>query len=271
MSILYCIFLYIFVIRVFVKSSTKKNYFIAVTLVTLAMIATDLPYVIAGDQTLGEFFKYGGWQPFVAYAMALIWIFWGSFSFRKMRFKHNFKLKEEFISTSKGRTITYALISGFMLILGVILTVLYVFEVWDKITYIWVIPPYVIALLAFILVLKNLKSPKERFALLAWIDDDITVYSKEIDVAKFSYRQIVGELSKLYFIYEIAVIQVRGDISETIYAYILKIEKLEDFDFSAAGLKVTEDINPNLLIYLYENKKTKAKVRIEDGKVTAIK
>ena len=158
MSIIYCIFLYILAIRIFVRDMTRKNCFIAISIVTALMLLSDITTIISAG--ILTYLKYQGWQIILAYVLGILWIFNGSISLRRMKFKHNFKQKESAIKTANGRKITYAILTALMLIIGSACLVLYLNK--KILTTISFIAPYIIAVLLIILLIKTMLSLNEE-------------------------------------------------------------------------------------------------------------
>ncbi len=258
MSIIYCIFLYILAIRIFVRDMTRKNCFIAISIVTALMLLSDITTIISAG--ILTYLKYQGWQIILAYVLGILWIFNGSISLRRMKFKHNFKQKESAIKTANGRKITYAILTALMLIIGSACLVLYLNK--KILAIISFIAPYIIAVLLIILLIKTMLSLNEEFVLVTEIGSIKHVYRKKIETGKLNYKDIVGDLSKNYFIYDVAVVHVSGDIKRTEYVYILKLEELKENPFSELGLALDDSISPDLYINLYDNKRKKAKIKI---------
>lgn len=271
MSIIYCIFLYYMAIRIFVRNTTRKSYFTAVSIVTVLMILPDIGWII--NSGIWSYFVNQGWQILVAYALALIWIFWGAFSIRRAKFNRSFKQKEELISTAKGRATTYGIITGAMIIIGTVILVLYILKTFDRITPVMFTAPYCIAILSLILLFKNLISTNEEFVLITWLGDKINCYNKKIETGKFNYKNVVGDLSKLYFIYNVATITITGDIHKTQYVYILKLNEDDAFNFEDLNLDLepSTEIDSSIYIEIYQQKKPKAKLSIKNNKVEIIK
>ncbi len=258
MSIIYCIFLYILAIRIFVRDTTRKNCFIAISIVTALMLLSDISTIISAG--ILTYLKYQGWQIILAYVLGILWIFNGSISLRKMKFKHNFKQKESSIKTANGRKITYAILTALMLIIGSVCLALYLNK--KILVIISFIAPYTIAVLLIVLLIMTMLSLNEEFVLVTEIGNTKHVYRKKIETGKLNYKDIVGDLSKNYFIYDVAVVHVNGDIKRTEYVYILRLEELKENPFSELGLALDDSISPDLYISLYDNKRKKAKIKI---------
>lgn len=261
MSIIYCIFLYILAIRLFVRDTTRKNCFIAISIVTALMLLTDISTIVS--QGILAYLKYQGWQLIVAYVLGLIWIFKGSVSFRRIKFKHNSKRKEAAIKTANGRKITYSILTALMLIIGSVCLFLYLSKRISFIIYF--IAPYIIAVLLIVLLIRTILSLNEEFVLVTKIGDTKHVYRKKIEAGKLNYKELVGDLAKNYFIYDVAIVHIIGDIKRTEYVYILRLEELENPSFSELGLALDDTISPDLYISLYDKKIKKAKIKISNN------
>lgn len=267
MTIINCLFLYYLAIRIFVKQPTRKNYFITISIVTALMLLSDITYIISVG-IINYVLYLQGWQIVLSYLAGVIYIFKGTvnISTRKIKFNIKSKYKDEIISTAKGRTTTYAILSLIMLSISVGLLLLYINDVTWSTPQVF-IAPVIIVIFLIMLLIKNAANQNEEFVLVTWISNNKNVYRQKIGTTKFNYKDIVGELSKIYFIYKVSTVQVSGDIHKTEYVYLLKVNELNYGDLNSLDLTLDNSIDPDIYINLYNNKKTKAKIKITKNEI----
>ena len=272
MSVIYTLLIMFLFAKLIIRCSSRKSYIITGTIVALVVTLTDIQYIISNPK---HYFIYSFWQIALAYVIYLVYVFSNTFSSKRNR-DFNKKARKEtkpYFNTSKANRLYLIITSFAVLLVGVVLLIIRLLDVYKDIPYV----VYIGSAIGFIVLLLTgiflIKTANEKFILLIKTDEEFYSYYIEIkNKFRFNYMDYIGDIYRYYIIEKIGVIKFSGDLKETHYVWILDTENLNNYDISKLEMPMFDGISYKEIINdIFKFRNAKINIEIKDGKIVNIK
>lgn len=272
MSVLYTLLIMFVFAKLIIRCQTRKSYLVTGTIIFLVVTLSDITSIISDAK---HYFLYSFWQVLLAYVVYLIYVFANTSSIRRNRdFKKKMKKKTSPSFNTMKMNGLYLIISSIViLILGITLLLIRIFNVYEDIPYV----VYIGSVIGFIGLLVAgifyIMQANEKFILFIKTNEEN--YTFMVDIKKsfrFNYMRYIEDIYKYYIIEKLGVFKYSGSIKERHYVWILYTENLKNYDISKLPMEKTNNYWYNEIVDgVYKFRNTKFNIEVENNKIKNIK